>query len=83
MRHLSEGTLRRMLDDPGSLKGAQLAHLQHCGRCRRSAAAAVGDARRVATLLESGARPEVEVAPALDRLRAGGLGPLAGRGRSG
>ena len=69
MAHLSEGTLRRMFDDPDSRTGSDQQHLESCGDCRTRFEKVSGEARSIATLL---AVPEakVDVARALDRVRS-------------
>lgn len=77
MKHLSEGTLRRMLDQPQSFPEADRAHLQSCERCRTTAAAVVGDAGRAAVLMEGAGKVTADPKAALDQLRSRGLSPLA------
>ncbi len=69
MAHLSEGTLRRMFDDPDARTGSDQQHLESCGDCRASYEKVAGEARSIATLL---AVPEakVDVARAFDRVRS-------------
>jgi hypothetical protein len=56
--HLTEGTLRRMVDDPDSNSGADARHLESCADCRSRYAAGAEDAGSIATLL---AAPELKV----------------------
>lgn len=77
MKHISEGSLRRMLDQPQSFPEEQRAHLESCDRCRTTAAAVVGDAGRAAALMEGAGKVVVDPAPALASLRTRGLNPLA------
>lgn len=77
MKHLSEGTLRRMLDQPQSFAEADRSHLESCKRCRTTAAAVVSDAGKVAVLMEGTGRVAADPAPALEGLRGRGLSPLA------
>ncbi len=77
MKHLSEGTLRRMLDQPQSFPETDRAHLESCARCRTTAAAVVGDAGRAAVLMEGAGKVTADPKAALSRLRSRGLSPLA------
>ncbi len=77
MRHISEGVLRRMLDQPQSFPESDRAHLQACERCRSTAAAIVGDAGRAAVLMEGAGKVPADPAAALKNLRSRGLSPLA------
>lgn len=77
MKHLSEGTLRRMLDQPQSFPEAERAHLESCARCRTTAAAVVGDAGRAAVLMEGAGRVSANSEAALADLRRRGLSPLS------
>jgi len=56
--HLTEGTLRRMVDDPDARSGADAAHLEGCADCQARLKAVGDDARSIATLL---AVPETRV----------------------
>ncbi|TMD27063.1 MAG: hypothetical protein E6I92_07505 [Chloroflexi bacterium] len=51
MAHLSEGALRRMVDDPDARVGADAAHLETCSECKANFQVIADDARAVATLL--------------------------------
>jgi len=77
MKHLSEGTLRRMLDQPQWFPEADRAHLESCERCRAAATAVVADAGRVAVLIEGTGKVDADSRAALNRLRGRGLSPLA------
>lgn len=68
MAHLTDGTLRRMVDDPDVRVGADAAHLDGCAECRARFESISNDARSIATLL---AVPDVrvDVARALGRFR--------------
>ncbi|MEX2587679.1 MAG: hypothetical protein WD602_06760 [Actinomycetota bacterium] len=72
MKHLSEATLRRRLDDPASLAAGDRAHLRACRRCKDLAAQVVGDARRAAELLEGTPLAPVDPAAVLKALRKRG-----------
>ena len=69
MAHLTEGTLRRMVDDPDARAGADAAHLDGCAECKAQFDAIADDARSVASLL---AVPDarVDVARAYQRVTA-------------
>ena len=51
MAHLSEGTLRRMFDDPDALTSSDRQHYAGCAGCQARYAGMADDARAVATLL--------------------------------
>lgn len=51
MAHLSDGTLRRMVDDPDAPAGADAAHLESCAECQSRFKSFCEDARSIATLL--------------------------------
>ncbi|HEV2476086.1 MAG TPA: hypothetical protein VGX22_06060 [Candidatus Dormibacteraeota bacterium] len=51
MAHLTDGTLRRMVDDPDARAGADAAHLDGCSECKTRFARISDDARSIATLL--------------------------------
>jgi len=55
--HLTDGTLRRMVDDPDVARGDR-AHLEECADCKARFQSIDGDARSIATLL---AVPEAQV----------------------
>ena len=63
MAHLTDGTLRRMVDDPDANVGADAAHLKSCAECEARFETIAADARSVASLL---AVPE----PHVDAARA-------------
>jgi hypothetical protein len=65
--HLTDGTLRRMVDDPDARAGADEAHLDGCAECKTRFARISDDARSIATLL---AVPDarVDVAGAFDQV---------------
>jgi len=67
--HLTDGTLRRMVDDPDVRVGADAAHLGDCAECQTRLKAVSDDARSIATLL---AVPEAHID--LDRAFATVLG---------
>lgn len=51
MAHLSEGTLRRMFDDPDALTGSDRRHYVDCADCQARYSGMADDARAVATML--------------------------------
>jgi len=67
--HLSEGTLRRMVDEPDANAGADARHLETCTECKARYETVAGDARAITSLL---AAPElkVDVASAFNRVRS-------------
>ncbi|HEY8864261.1 MAG TPA: hypothetical protein VIO37_08835 [Candidatus Dormibacteraeota bacterium] len=58
MAHLSEGTLRRMVDDPDAHRGADARHFETCAECKARYETVAGDARAITSLL---AAPELKV----------------------
>lgn len=58
MAHLTDGSLRRISDDPDAKTGADALHLENCAECQARLEAVSEDARAVATLL---AVPDVKV----------------------
>ena len=67
MAHLTDGTLRRMYDDPDAKVGAEASHLEACGECQARFKDIADDARSIATLLAV-AEPRVDVASAFARV---------------
>ena len=67
--HLSDGTLRRTLDEPHALDAVRRRHLDACPRCRRRADALRADSDRVAAVLTAPVAPPDTVA-ALRRVQA-------------
>lgn len=69
MAHLSDGTLRRMVDDPDAHTGADKRHLEACADCQARYSTVSGDARAIASLMTA---PElkVDVASAFNRVRS-------------
>ena len=51
MAHLTDGTLRRMFDDPDTRVGGDAAHLEGCADCKARFEVIARDARSIATLL--------------------------------
>ena len=68
MGHLSEGTLRRMLDDPDATTAEVRSHFAECRECQALQARVDEDAKAVASLMN---RPDsdVDVAAALARVQ--------------
>ncbi|MGH7904317.1 MAG: hypothetical protein ACREPA_09370 [Candidatus Dormibacteraceae bacterium] len=64
MRHLSDGALRHLLDDPDSIADSQRAHTQVCERCGQALASARADRDATAALLAAPA-PAVRTEAAL------------------
>ena len=58
MAHLTDGSLRRIYDDPDAKTGADARHLENCAECQGRLEAVSEDARSVASLL---AVPDVKV----------------------
>ena len=59
MRHPSEGTLRRLVDEPAGVADVEREHVSGCPRCRASLVAVREDAAAVSRALEAGADPEL------------------------
>lgn len=70
MKHLDEGALRRLYDDPLAVGEPDRAHFAGCDECSRRFDAVASDARRAAASLEVSA-PALDVDAALARQRAG------------
>ncbi len=69
MRHLSEGTLRRVHDDRFAVSNRDREHLDHCDRCGRRALGIAGDAARATQLFAGPAAEVPSTEAALARLR--------------
>jgi anti-sigma factor RsiW len=67
--HLTDGTLRRMFDDPDAKVGADASHLESCADCQARFKTIADDARSVATLLAM-PEPRVDVARAFATVNA-------------
>src|SRR4051794_28045776 len=61
-RHPTEGTLRRLLDEPAGVADADRAHVADCPTCLTGLAAARDDAAFAATALSTDAAPDVDLA---------------------
>ncbi len=69
MAHLSEGTLRRMVDEPDGHNGAEARHFETCAECQARYKTVAADARAITTLL-AGPELKVDVASAFSRVRS-------------
>ncbi len=69
--HLSDGTLRRSLDEPVAVDPRSRRHLESCGRCRRRLAGISDDAAKVGTMFAA-REPVVDVEAARLRFAAAG-----------
>lgn len=69
MAHLTDGTLRRMVDDRDSIPAADARHLEGCAECQARQGAASDDARAITSLLAV-PEPKINLAAALDRVRS-------------
>ncbi|MHB8612594.1 MAG: hypothetical protein ACYDAL_09220 [Candidatus Dormibacteraceae bacterium] len=69
MAHLSDGTLRRMVDEPDAHGGADARHLETCAGCQARYSTVSRDARAISSLLGA---PElnVDIASAFNRVQA-------------
>jgi hypothetical protein len=72
MRHLSEGSLRRIQDDPYAIEEISRQHLATCTRCQSQLRQVAADARRAQFSLDVGQAP-IDVGAAYQRLIRGGL----------
>jgi hypothetical protein len=70
VEHLSEGSLRRALDEPLALNGEDRAHLRGCARCAARAEEVRNDATMAAALLARPATPLLDTRRALAAVRA-------------
>ncbi|HEX6488943.1 MAG TPA: hypothetical protein VF137_08765 [Candidatus Dormibacteraeota bacterium] len=64
MKHLEDGALRRLYDDPLAVSDAERAHFARCAECGERFDTVAADARRAAALLEV-TPATVDVGPAL------------------
>lgn len=78
MRHLSDGTLRRMQDEPLGTTGAEKDHYDGCEACRERAMTIATEAERAGMLLAI-PTPDVDTATALAQLRRRAAGQPAYR----
>ncbi len=65
MRHLDDGALRRLYDEPEAVATADRAHAAACRRCQDSYARVVADAQAAASLFTAATTPGARVDPAL------------------
>jgi len=73
MRHPTDGILRRLLDEPAGVPGADRAHVTGCPACLSRLADARADAVLVETALTAGAEAPTDVDTAWARLSRTGL----------
>lgn len=69
MAHLSDGTLRRLVDDPDALTGSDRRHYMDCTACQARNQGMADDARTAATLL-SAPELQLDVTTAFKRVQA-------------
>ena len=83
MRHLDDGTLRRLLDEPFSTPASERSHFASCARCRERAASMSTDAASVGSVLSALPVGELDPPAASARLvrTAGASAPLSIRER--
>ena len=81
MPHLSDGTLRHLIDEPEGVDAAARDHAATCGECRDRGAAIAAEADRVRASLSGPAMPPPDPAAALAAVR--GRTTAAGSGRTG
>lgn len=82
MRHITDGTLRRLVDDPSAVSDDDIAHLDSCERCRARHAQVAADAATAAALLMR-PQPLPDVDRAWERFAsAGRRGTLPASGSS-
>jgi hypothetical protein len=75
VRHLSEGTLRRLYDEPYAVDDAARSHYRSCERCRRRFRSIAEDAHHAQTTMTAAPIP-VDARAALSRVR-----PRLGEGK--
>jgi hypothetical protein len=75
--HLSDGALRRIVDDPVANNGADVRHLESCPACNARLKSVAEDARSITSLM---ATPELklDVAAAFNRVQAAPAAPRFG-----
>ena len=83
MRHLDDGTLRRLIDEPFSTAALERSHFTSCARCRERAGAIATDAASVGSVLSALPVGDLDPAGASARLvrTAGASAPLSLRER--
>jgi hypothetical protein len=67
--HLSEGTLRRMVDEPDARGAADARHFETCAECQARYSTVSRDARAISSLMTA-PELEVDVASAFNRVRS-------------
>jgi hypothetical protein len=70
MRHIDEGTLRRLQDEPLIVTDVQRRHLSECERCRAQAAQIAATAATVSAATFATPAPAFDAGTALNRLHA-------------
>lgn len=70
MRHLDDGALRRLLDEPLAADGRDREHIEGCAGCQERSRSLAEDAAAVRTLLVPAADPQPDLSRALAALRA-------------
>lgn len=70
MTHLSDGALRRYIDEPGGLPDSERDHLRHCDRCSHALAQARHDGLVAESALLSRSDEDVDIDTAWDRLQS-------------
>jgi hypothetical protein len=70
MTHLSDGALRRYIDEPDGLPDVQLDHLQHCERCSLALTEAQQDGLAAETALLPSTSEDVDIDAAWSRLQS-------------
>jgi hypothetical protein len=68
MRHLTDGTLRRMVDEPLAISARVRDHYSACPRCRSKFEEIDSNARETARLLSTSSDVQVDPRPALSQL---------------
>lgn len=75
MRHLAEGVLRRLLDEPVGVADSERRHVADCPTCRASLATVAADAEASRAVLEPGLPGQPDVDAAWARLSDATTGP--------
>jgi hypothetical protein len=79
MRHPSEGTLRRLVDEPAGVTVDERAHVSGCATCRRALDRVRADAHLVGAALPAQAADSVDTERAWARLSTASGGPVRER----
>ncbi|HEV8063381.1 MAG TPA: hypothetical protein VGP46_01060, partial [Acidimicrobiales bacterium] len=80
MRHVPDGTIRRLVDEPFAVSDEDAAHVAGCSRCRSHRAAVEQDAGLAAALLTR-PQPVPDIAQAWQRLQAASMSSQPADGR--